>query len=68
MIRLSNKSRRPRSMILRNLALTFEDARRISDRKSVWMVEYLRARRAGERRKGFFRRQHLAISEAKRRG
>lgn len=57
-----------KGLILRNLALTFDDARRISERKSVWMVEYLRARRTGERRKVFFRRQHLAISEAKRRG
>ena len=46
-------------MIRKNMALTFADALRVSERRGIWMVEYLRARRSGDRRIGFFRRQHL---------
>ena len=48
------------------MALTYADARRIADRKSVELVDYLRARRDGGRLKGLFRRRHLAIIEAER--
>lgn len=46
-------------MIRPNMALTQSDARRVCARKGIWMVEYLRARRSGNRLVGFFRRQHF---------
>ena len=46
-------------MIRPNMASTYSDAKRIADRKGVWMVEYLRARRLGDRLIGFFRRKHF---------
>lgn len=49
-------------MIRPNMALTYSDARRICDRKGIWMVEYLRARRSRDRLIGFYRRWHLGIT------
>jgi hypothetical protein len=42
--------RRFKGMIRPNMALCFEGGRRIAARKSVFMVEYLRARRDPDRR------------------
>jgi hypothetical protein len=65
--------RRLKGMIYRHAASSYEDARRVCDRKSIWMVEYLRARRQSvnitlpayrreqERSSlAFYRRQHFA--------
>lgn len=38
---------------------TYNDAFRIMGRKSLWMVEYLRARRSGDTLRGFYRTQFL---------
>lgn len=46
-------------MIRPNMAMTYRDAQRVCARKGIWMVEYLRARRSGDRLIGFFRRQHF---------
>lgn len=43
----------------KTLGLTYEDALRIRDRKSAWMVHYLRGRRTNDPLTPFFRRQHL---------
>lgn len=42
------------------LALTFESAFRVMDRKGLWMVEYLRGRRSGDKLTGFYRRRFIA--------
>lgn len=47
-------------MIRKNMGATYDDCLRITARRSVWMVLYLRARRTGDRLKGFYRRQALA--------
>ncbi len=52
--------RRFKGMIRPNMALGIEDSRRIMERKSGFMVEYLRARRDPDRRCiHLFRRWHL---------
>jgi hypothetical protein len=48
-----------KALIGPSLALTYDDARRVADRKSIWMVGYLRARRSGDRLKGFYRRKYF---------
>ena len=65
--------RRFKGMIYPHAASSYEDARRVADLKSIWMVEYLRARRQSVnmalpdyRRKqersalSFYRRKHFA--------
>lgn len=65
--------RRFKGMISPNAAASYDDAERVADRKSIWMVEYLRARRQAVnyalpdyRREqersalSFYRRKHLA--------
>lgn len=39
------RRRRFRGMIRPDMALAIEDSRAVADRKSIWMVGYLRARR-----------------------
>lgn len=58
-------------MIRPNMAGTYDEARRVAARKSIWAVEYLRARReaashhlsyrrqAALSMKAFFRRRHF---------
>lgn len=48
-----------KSIKMAQIPTDYESAVNIRDRKSIWMVEYLRARRSGDSLKGFFRRQHL---------
>tara|TARA_R100001086_G_C11679780_1_gene215363 strand:- start:362 stop:526 length:165 start_codon:yes stop_codon:yes gene_type:complete len=43
-------------MIRPNMALTYFQAKRVEERKGIWMVEYLRARRSKSGRR-FCRRQ-----------
>lgn len=49
---------------LASLGLTWESARSISSRKSLWMVLWLRARRDGDTLRGFYRRRHFAEKRA----
>ena len=42
------RRKRFKGMIYPDMGATYEDARRISERKSIWMVEYLRARRPSD--------------------
>lgn len=52
--------RRFKGMIRPNMAAGFEDSRAVADRKSIWMVGYLRARRADTpRMTAFYRRKHF---------
>jgi hypothetical protein len=52
--------RRFKGMIRPNMAVGIEDSRKIMRRKSIWMVEYLRARRdPGLLFKALARRRHL---------
>jgi hypothetical protein len=44
---------------LATLGLTWESARSISSRKSLWMVLWLRARREGDCLRGYYRSQHF---------
>lgn len=53
-------SRRFKGMILPGMASSYDDARRVYDRKGIWVVEYLRARRTGDKLIGFYRRKHMA--------
>lgn len=46
----------------KTLGMSFEDARRISSAKSIYMVEWLRARRSKDQLRGFYRRQHLTLA------
>jgi hypothetical protein len=39
------RRKRFKGMIYPGMAVSYEDAKLISERKSIWMVEYLRARR-----------------------
>ena len=50
-----------RGMIPRGMAATFEDASRVRDATgSLWIVEYLRARRSDRKMAGYFRKKHFA--------
>ncbi len=40
--------------------MSFDSARDVMQRKSIWMVEYLRGRRLGDNLTGFYRRKFLA--------
>ena len=53
--------RRFKGMIRPNMAVGFDDSRQVADRKSVWMVGYLRARRANATigMTAFYRRNHF---------
>lgn len=51
--------RNRKSMIRRNMGETYESTTMIAERKSMWMVRYLRARRTGDRHKAFYRRKAL---------
>jgi hypothetical protein len=55
--------RNRKSMIRRDMGVTYESATRIAARKSVWMVLYLRARRTGDKLKAFYRRKALEEAE-----
>lgn len=46
-------------MIRPNMALTTNDALKVRDRKSIWMVDYLRARRDRPHMAAFFRRKYF---------
>ena len=46
-------------MIRPNMALTYAQAKRISDKRGIWMVDYLRSRRLRDGMKAFFRRKHF---------
>ncbi|EBA18383.1 hypothetical protein RSK20926_11709 [Roseobacter sp. SK209-2-6] len=46
-------------MICPDMALTYADAKQIANRKGIWMVEYLRARRCRDRLIGYFRKKHF---------
>lgn len=50
-------------IIRKGMGATYEDAARIAARKSAWMVLYLRARRTGDKLKGFYRRKALEEAE-----
>jgi hypothetical protein len=50
----------------KTLAETFDDGFRVMDRKSLWMVEYLRGRRGNDGLVPLFRKQHLAEAAALR--
>ena len=59
--------RRFKGMIRPNMALAIDDSRRVLERKSGFMVEYLRARRDPDRRLiGRFRREHLEAMKRQR--
>jgi hypothetical protein len=45
---------------LATLGSTWDDARRVSARKSCWMVLWLRARRDGDALRYYYRKQHLS--------
>lgn len=45
------------------IAASFDDALRVYDRKGIWMVNYLRARRTADPLLSFFRRNHLKGSD-----
>jgi len=45
---------------LDKLGMSYESARKVTARKSIWMVLWLRARRDGDPLRGFYRRQHFA--------
>lgn len=47
---------------LATLGASYESAARVRDRKSIWMVLWLRARRDGDTLRGFYRRQHFGLS------
>jgi hypothetical protein len=47
-----------------DLAMTYEGAVRIASRKGPWMVQYLRARRTGDRLKAWYRSKHFAARRA----
>jgi hypothetical protein len=52
--------RRFKGMIRPNMALDYEGSRKIAERKTIFMVEYLRARRDPDRRLiAKYRRWHL---------
>lgn len=51
--------RRFRGMIAPGMAGSFEDAERVAKRKSIWVVQYLRARRTWDVLIGFYRRTHF---------
>lgn len=64
-----------KGMIRPGMALSYDDAKRVLDRKSIWVVEYLRSRRdavdyslprfrreAARRSLSFFRKQHFEES------
>jgi hypothetical protein len=54
-------TRRFKGMIRPGMALTLADSARIAERTSIWVVEYLRARRDPSRLfKAMARRKHLA--------
>lgn len=53
------KLRRYRGMIFPRMADTYDDAKRVYLKKSIWMVQYLRARRSGDRLISFYRRKHF---------
>jgi hypothetical protein len=66
-----------KGMIYPHAASSYDDARRVADRKSIWMVEYLRARRQSVnialpeyRRKRYrkslalFRQKHFEVAKA----
>jgi len=57
--------RRYKGMIYPDFYTAFEGAEAIANRKSIWMVEYLRARRSGDRLIGFYRKSHLSSKEPK---
>lgn len=44
---------------LATLAATYESAQQVRDRKGIWMVLWLRARRDGDTLRAFYRRQFL---------
>lgn len=44
---------------LATLGGTYESAIRVRDRKSIWLVLWLRARRDGDTLRGFYRRKHF---------
>ena len=50
--------RRFKGMIRPNMAATFDEAKRVMDRKGFWMVEYLRSRRS-DGYKAMARRKYL---------
>ncbi len=52
-----------KGMIRPNMALGFNDSRRVMERKGGWMVEYLRARRGDQRMKAYFRKRHFSEKE-----
>ncbi len=52
-----------KSMIRSDLGETYESANEIAARKSVWMVMYLRARRTGDKHKGYYRRKAMRESK-----
>ena len=51
--------RRFKGLIYPGMAASYEDAKRVSERKSIWMVEYLRERRSRGRLRAFFRRNYF---------
>lgn len=48
-----------RGLIKPGMAGSFEDAERVARRTSIWVVQYLRARRTGDALIGFYRRMHF---------
>ena len=47
------------------IGATYEDGFLVMNGKSLWMVEYLRARRSGDTLLAYYRREHLAARKAK---
>lgn len=53
---------------LATLGASLESARRVADRKSAWLVLWLRARRDGDTLRAFYRRQHLRAQPTPKNG
>jgi hypothetical protein len=44
---------------LDKLGMSYESAKRVMDRKSIWMVLWLRARRDGDTLRAYYRQMHF---------
>ncbi|MGH0004090.1 hypothetical protein ACQU0X_28800 [Pseudovibrio ascidiaceicola] len=52
-------TRKYKGLVHPELARTYDEARDVYQRKGIWMVRYIRARRSKDRLKGYFRKMHL---------
>lgn len=49
---------------LNTLAMSYDSAARVAERKSVWMALWLRARRDSDCLRAYYRRQHFRARAA----